>query len=121
MFTFFLRRVFIPKRRGYINPWLTFDDSENLAFILLFLKSSPRRYLTKLMKMNFKTYALFAVAAVFATSSSAQPFCTAPGCAPNTYSDHNIKVSECCRKQPDFYQCCSDSCNKGLPCNPARP
>ncbi|EEY70410.1 PcF and SCR74-like cys-rich secreted peptide, putative [Phytophthora infestans T30-4] len=71
------------------------------------------------MKMNFKTYVLCAVAAVFATSSSAQPYCTVElGCALSTFSDHNLKLSECCRKQPNFNVCCSESCLKGPPCNP---
>ncbi|EEY56101.1 PcF and SCR74-like cys-rich secreted peptide, putative [Phytophthora infestans T30-4] len=95
----------------------TVDDSEEHKFIPLFLKSSSRRYLARLLKMNVKTYVFLCVAAVFATLSSAQPFCTAKGCALNIYSPANIETSECCRKQPgSFDSCCSKSCNEGFPC-----
>nr|WFG64367.1 PcF and SCR74-like cys-rich secreted peptide [Phytophthora capsici] len=72
--------------------------------------------------MNFKTYVMVLVGAAIATSFSpteAASYCPSTlGCAINTYSDSNVRISECCEKiGGDFAACCEGSCNFGSPCN----
>ncbi|EEY56628.1 PcF and SCR74-like cys-rich secreted peptide, putative [Phytophthora infestans T30-4] len=61
--------------------------------------------------MNLGIYAVAAITAMIATTTSAQQLCSAPSCA-YRYSESNTETSECCRKRSmDFNECCRQSCS----------